>query len=196
MLFCNCVLFFMLLVIIILKYHVSFSVWNWLQWACWSSNGLTDGTLVVVVVYFYFLYHNKQTSAKTWWAFKVITPPPQCGIYISKIKSNSRSEVWCGDVWLRRMLERVRTWPHYIREREIERKWKWKRLPRRMVRHWKSQSEFEIGRLENEEILARLPRLWKWTWMQATDPHPTDFTWSSLLYIGLLSKAKSLVQSW
>ena len=49
--------------------------------------------VVVVVVYSYFLYRNKQTSAKTWWAFKVITPPPQGGIYISKIKSNGRSEV-------------------------------------------------------------------------------------------------------
>ena len=48
---------------------------------------------VVVVVYSYFLYCNKQTSAKTRWAFEVITPPPQGGICISKIKSNSRSEV-------------------------------------------------------------------------------------------------------
>ena len=47
----------------------------------------------VVAVYSYFLYHNKQTSAKTWWAFEVITPSPQGGIYISKIKSHSRSEV-------------------------------------------------------------------------------------------------------
>ena len=51
------------------------------------------GYIIVVVVYSYFLYHNKQTSAKIWWVFEVITPPPQCGIYISKIKSNSRSEV-------------------------------------------------------------------------------------------------------
>ena len=49
--------------------------------------------LRVVVVYSYFLYRNKQTSAKTRWAFEVITPPPQGGIYISKIKSNSRLEV-------------------------------------------------------------------------------------------------------
>ena len=48
---------------------------------------------VVVVVYSYFLYRNKQTSAKTRWAFEVITPPSQGGIYISKIKSNSCSEV-------------------------------------------------------------------------------------------------------
>ena len=48
---------------------------------------------VVVVVYSYFLYRNKQTSAKTQWAFEVITPPPQGGIYISKIKSNNSSEV-------------------------------------------------------------------------------------------------------
>ena len=60
------------------------------------------GHVVVVVVYSYFLYCNKQTSAKTQWVFEVITPPPQCCFYISKIKSNSRSEVWCGDVWLRR----------------------------------------------------------------------------------------------
>ena len=50
-------------------------------------------TLLLFVVYSYFLYRNKQTSAKTRWAFEVITPPPQGGIYISKIKSNSRSEV-------------------------------------------------------------------------------------------------------
>ena len=49
--------------------------------------------LYVVVVYFYFLYRNKQTSAKTQWVFEVITPPLQGGIYISKIKSNGRSEV-------------------------------------------------------------------------------------------------------
>ena len=49
--------------------------------------------VVIVVVYSYFLYHNKQTSAKIQWAFEVITLPPQGGIYISKIKSNSRSEV-------------------------------------------------------------------------------------------------------
>ena len=49
--------------------------------------------VVVVVVYSYFLYRNKQTSAKTQWVFEVITPPLQGGIYISKIKSNGRSEV-------------------------------------------------------------------------------------------------------
>jgi len=48
---------------------------------------------VVVVIYSYFLYRNKQTSAKTQWAFEVITPSPQGGIYISKIKSNNSSEV-------------------------------------------------------------------------------------------------------
>jgi len=49
--------------------------------------------LVVVIVYSYFLYCNKQTSTKTWWAFEVIIPSPQGGIYISKIKSSNSSEV-------------------------------------------------------------------------------------------------------
>ena len=49
--------------------------------------------VIVVVVYSYFLYYNKQTNAKIWWTFKVIMLPLQDGIYISKIKSNSHSEV-------------------------------------------------------------------------------------------------------
>ena len=64
-----------------------------LESRCAEPKMIVAVTCSYVVVYSYFLYRNKQTSAKTRWAFEVITPPPQGGIYISKIKSNSRSKV-------------------------------------------------------------------------------------------------------
>ena len=73
-----------------------------------STSYIIWSHVVVVVVYSYFLYCNKQTSAKTQWTFKVIMPSQQGSIYIYKIKSNNSSEVWCEDIWLRRMLKWVR----------------------------------------------------------------------------------------